>query len=528
MQQSELGRQYQASATPGESPRTRDMALVDAYFHGCQYDGLPRAWHETVDAAGQLIPFRARRPSTILPIPRLIVRVYVRSLWGAGRRPKATLAGGTPEDNALLDDMIAEARLLRVMTEATRRGLTIGTGLVVWRLEAGRLRADAWDAKFADPTFKPGAFPELEALDYRYQFTREIRDPMTGQMRPTKFWHRETIDATTWTVYEDVEVSVATEPTWKAQTSLPHGLGFVPAVWFTVGERGVHDFDGTGVFAPHVGLIDEINYTASQLGRALYYNLDPQTVVSGVDEADIGDLLKSGWKTWCLPEKADAKLLESNGAYIEQGHRRIDDLKKAIFDATGIVLPDPERVTGAQSGASLELLAAPQIAEVDALREEVGDAYTRVLEQILGAMASPAMAPEKTRINVRDRKKQPKPATPASTRIVLSWGAHFPVTPSDAQIAADAVNKATTAGTLSKAAGARYLAKYFGVEDVEADQDLVEADEDRADQRLRDVDARSAYYAGVDHLPDHLDVDENSGKVVRAGKASQGKGAGAG
>src|SRR4051812_1666119 len=125
---SELARQYASSAMPGESPRTRHMALLDAYFHGCQYASLPRAWHEDVDAAGHPVPFRARRPSTVLPLPRLIVEVFVRALWGAGRRPKATLAGATPEDNAFIDDLIAEARLYRVMTEATRRGLATGTG----------------------------------------------------------------------------------------------------------------------------------------------------------------------------------------------------------------------------------------------------------------------------------------------------------------------------------------------------------------------------------------------------------------
>ena len=156
---SELSRQYQSQGQPGASPRTLAMELLDAYYHGCAYDHLPRAWHETIDQAGQAIPFWSRRPSTVLPTPRLIVDVFCRALWGAGRRPKASLADGKPEDSAYLDDIIAEARLHRVMAEATRRVLSIGTGLVAWKLQEGRLRAMVWDAKHARPTLSRVSFP---------------------------------------------------------------------------------------------------------------------------------------------------------------------------------------------------------------------------------------------------------------------------------------------------------------------------------------------------------------------------------
>jgi hypothetical protein len=450
--QTELARQYQAKAQEGESARTRSMALLDAYYHGCQYEFLPRVWHEDIDTAGQPVPFRSRRPSTVLPIPRVIVDVFNRALWGSGRRPKATLADGSPDDNSLLDDIIAEARLHRAMAEATRRALTIGTGLVVWRLQGGHLAAEVWDAKHTQPTFRPGKFPELERLDYRFKYTREVPDGCGG-VKPTTYWHREVIDGKSWTVYQDAEVSETAEPEWREDSALSvkHSLGFVPAIWFTIGERGAHDFDGTGVFAPYLGLIDELNYTASQMGRALYYNLDPQTVLSGVADGDIDALLKGGRNTWCLPERAEAKLLESSGTYVEQAAARIDGLRKAIFDAAGIVLPDPERVHGAQSGTSLELLAAPQIARVDGLREDVGDAFVRLLEQILVALTSPGLAPDKARIDVRDGKPRPEAKL---GRVVLSWGSHFPLTPTDTATAAQAAREALGAGIVSRQAAA--------------------------------------------------------------------------
>ncbi len=494
----ELARQYQATAQAGESPRTRALALLDAYYHGCQYDFLPRAWHEATDSTGQPVPFRSRRPSTVLPIPRVIVETFNRALWGAGRRPKATLADGGPDANAYVDDIISEARLYRVMDEASRRALTIGSGLVVWKIQNGRLRAEVWDAKYAEPTFKPGRAPELNQVDYRFKFTREARDPQTGHVRPQEFWHRETVDATSWTIYADESVTVDREPDWKASTTVEHGLGFCPAVWFAIGERGAADFDGTGVLGPYLGLFDEANYTASQLARALHYNLDPQTVLTGVADGDVDQLLKGGPNTWALPKDADAKLLESTGSYVVQAQAHLDALRKAIYDAAGIVLPDPERVAGAQSGASLELLAAPQIARVDQLREDVGDAFVRLLEQILTALTSPGLAPEKSRVDVRDGK--PRPQAPLG-RVVLSWGPHFPLTPSDTSTAADAASKALSAGAISRQAAARFVARFFGVEDPEADQKLVDADEARQDKRVATFDSRHRHADGLDVAP---------------------------
>ena len=459
------------------------MELLDAYYHGTQYAFLPRAWHEDVDAQGQPIPFRKRRPSTVLPLAKTIVDTFVRALWGAGRRPTATL---TPDkDDGLIERIVAEARLYRAMSEATRRALSLGSGLVVWRIHDGRFHAEAWDAKHATPVFKPGDYPVVESLDYRFKFTREVDG------REVEFWHRETIDEKQWTIYEDARVTHG-EPQWRVAKSEQHNLGFAPAVWFAIGERD-NGFDGTGVFESHLGLIDEANYTASQMGRALYYNLDPQTVLTGVMEADIESLVKGGQNTWVLPADAKANLLESNGSYINQAQTRLELLRKTIYDSVGICLPDPEKISGAQSGTSLELLAAPQAARVDALREDIGDAYVRLLEQILTALRSPALAPDKATITVVE-------SVPPEGRVVLTWGSHFPLTPKDALVASEAVAKASSVGGLSRASGAKYLGRFFGVEDVEADQKLVEADEDRQDKRLQEMDARSAFNAGMDEF----------------------------
>ncbi len=103
----------------------------------------------------------------------------------------------------------------------------------------------------------------------------------------------------------------------------------------------------------------------------------------------------------------------------------------------------------------------------------------------------------KAQIDVRDGKTRPEATL---GRIVLSWGSHFPMTPQDALTAAEAACKANSAGAISRQAAARYLGRFFGVEDVEADQESVERDEQRQDQRAQEFDVRANFAAGMDEF----------------------------
>src|SRR5262249_15762189 len=148
-----------------ESPRTQQLAKLDAYYAGTQYEGLPHSWDKAIADTGAAIPFRQRKPSTIIPLPKLIVDSFCRALCGAGRRPIASIDGATgTADNGALAKLMREGRVIKAMREATRRALSIGTGIVVWKIVEGKLHTEAWDAKDCRPTFKPGGFPVLDAL----------------------------------------------------------------------------------------------------------------------------------------------------------------------------------------------------------------------------------------------------------------------------------------------------------------------------------------------------------------------------
>jgi hypothetical protein len=448
----ELQRYYLEKADPSESERQRRMSLLEAYLANTQYACLPAAWDESVNAqTGEVIPFRLRRPSTVVPLPSLIVDTFTRALWAVGRRPVATINGAEGDaDNVLLSSLIDEAKIYRTMREATRRALAVGAGAVVWKLEDDHFATESWDPKWCIPTFRPHRFPELERLEYKHPYTVE------EDGKPITRWHREVIDAQSWKIYQDAEVTATEQPIWREDSaaSFEHGLGFVPAVWFTVGERS-GPWDGTGIYAHLLSLFDDANWTASQQARALHYNLDPQTVFIGVKDSDIESLRKGGTNAWQLPTGGDAKLLESNGKYVDSAQTRLESLRKWALDAAAVVINDPERVSGGQSGSALELLSAPMLARISDLREDVGAcALQPLLEQML-------------------RKKRSKPGS-----VVLHWGSPSPTTADDARSAVEAAAKAVDGRMMSRAAAARYVATYTGVADVEADQLRVDAERD--------------------------------------------------
>jgi hypothetical protein len=434
----------------GETSRARFLEQLEDFYHNSQYDHLKACWTDTVGDDGAPVSFLQKRPSVVIPLPSLIVDTFTRGLWAAGRRPIPVVKDAQAEDAKELADLVAETQLYRVMREATRRALITGTGVLTWRVVDGLRVVESWDAKFCTPTFKPGCFPQLIALDYVFPFTSETAG------KSITMWSRQTITEESWTVYEPVQEVADRDPAWSKDTALSvdHKLGFVPAVWFLVGARSsASPWDGSGIYADLLSLFDDLNRTASQSSKSLFMNLDPQLVAPGMQPDSLDELRKGTGNVWPLPLGADMKLLESNGAYLVSADARITSLRKWCLDAAAIVINDPEKVGGGtQSGTSLELLSAPMIARISELREDVGDGAVRpLLEQML---------------------LHAQPGRPRS--VLLHWGSATQTTVDDALTAVQAAAAAVTAGILSRQAAARFVAPYLNVTDVDEDANAIE------------------------------------------------------
>ena len=224
----ELARQYQATGQEGESLaralwRSSTPTTTVASTTSCRAPGT-RTWTRWANRcrfvrAGPAPCCRSRGSSWTRSTARC-------GAQAGGRRRRSPMAG--PEQ-CLLDDMsprrACSAPWRRRPGGPHDRHRARGVAL-----QSGRLAADVWDSKYAAPTFQPGPLPRVGAAGLPVQV--HARDRRAPGQADRAYWHREVIDAQRWTIYQDAEVSAASEPEWRedAALSAEHGLGFVPAI----------------------------------------------------------------------------------------------------------------------------------------------------------------------------------------------------------------------------------------------------------------------------------------------------------
>ena len=136
-------------------PRARALDILRRVLDGTLYDVLPYQFHEERGAGGEYIPLRNRRPSRALrALPHR----------GGGQRRPAVQRGPFPDDRlrrphhsrAALADIVKEARLNQVMTEAAMRG-AIGSVAILMRVLRGRVFFAVLDTTYLTPVWDPEA-----------------------------------------------------------------------------------------------------------------------------------------------------------------------------------------------------------------------------------------------------------------------------------------------------------------------------------------------------------------------------------
>ena len=92
---------------------------------------LPYQFHEERGAGGEYIPLRNRRPSVRYALCRVVVEDSVSLLFSEGHFP--TIDCADPDVRGVLADIVKEARLNQVMTDAAIRGSVGSVALAVAR-----------------------------------------------------------------------------------------------------------------------------------------------------------------------------------------------------------------------------------------------------------------------------------------------------------------------------------------------------------------------------------------------------------
>jgi hypothetical protein len=236
----------------------------------------------------------------------------------------------------------------------------------------------------------------------------------------------------------------------------------VQGEWFRTSDTH-GKVDGDSLIEPAIPFFEEMDYSLSQSSQAISYNQEPRTIVSGMDVDEIDELIATSARAWNLGRDGSAQFLESNLGAVQRAIEFRDKIRLGIQDVTRILLMDPEKmVSNAQSGKSLEVLHGPLLDLVYTLREAFEQSMVRLVTKM--ATVGYILASSGNSVLII-----PPGWSPTSLNPDVKWPEIFPETVEDLQKKVQVAATASNASLVSRETLTRWLAKSFGIEDVEAE-----------------------------------------------------------
>ncbi len=223
----------------------------------------------------------------------------------------------------------------------------------------------------------------------------------------------------------------------------------------------------------------ELDYLLSQGGRGLKYASDPTLVITG----GAGSAPKVGGAANALVlEVGDAHLLEISGGAAGAVLEQCKVFRNLALESMHGMRTEPERMVGMQSGRALELLHQNVIWLADKLRIAYGEgALLNLLKMV--CRASHAVAGG---LRIAD-------ATYAGLNpggLALAWNHWFEPSPHDMLETSQALQTLTTSEIISRGTALRIVSPVYDVEDLTAEQTLIEQEVQDRDQRAMDMQAQ--------------------------------------
>jgi hypothetical protein len=432
--------------------RSDYLDLLDRYFENSQYDDK-QDW----DAGAkydEYIPIRDRKPRIIYNLGKAIVNKVVAKMCGESTFPKFIIEGDD-DDTAFLRTVCKAAKFRSKMLEPMRRMFISGAVFVRYYLVNGAIQIEHARSKYCYPVFDE--LGELEQIEIKYVYADWQDKDRNG--KPKDKWYRLLMTKTDDTLFDNPEYKPGVKPTFTIVSQATHGLGWVQGEWFST-SKDKFEFDGIGLYADILDFIDELNYSLSQTSQAVAASQEPQLAVKGMDEDEIGSLIKSSQKAWNLGRAGEAEYLSPDVAAIKEASDQRENMRNNALDVARIVLHDPENIKGqAQSGEALKQLYAPLIELIDELRTALEEPFTNLLIKIaMTALHCNAQGME-TAIQT------PPGYMPESLDITVQWPNIFPATLADTAVMANAANVFQQAGVVSRESLTRWVASNTAIID---------------------------------------------------------------
>lgn len=453
---------------PHYPPRVRMLDILKRVLDGGLYDVLPYQFHEERGAGGEYIPLRNRRPSVRYALCRIVVEDSVSLLFSEGHFP--TIDCADRMIRTVLADIVKEARLNLIMTEAAMRG-SIGSVAILMRVLRGRVFFDVLDTTYLTPEWDPQEPDTLLRVTERYKVPGATLVSNGYEIADTaiEYWFTRSwnADAETWLV--PAAVTGASSQEVDELRSVQHGLGFVPIVWIRnlPGPSSTGDVaDGACTFRTAIETQIEIDYQLSQAGRGLKYSSDPTLLIKEPATND-SQIVKGAGNALVLSEKGDAKLLEIGGTASAAVIEYVRTLRELALESVHGNRANADRLTAAQSGRALELMNQGLLWLADNLRISYGEGALLSLARMV------LRASQVYRLRVMD---QEIPALDPAARLSLNWPRWYAPTADDRQKDAQTLSTLADAGHISRESAVKAIADTFDIEDVPAELARIAAD----------------------------------------------------
>lgn len=453
---------------PERQYRIHVLTLV---LRGALYDNLKHAFHEEKNDAGEYIKLRDRRPSVRYGLCKLVVDDSVGLLFSEGHFPEIDTGNKGEDARAALIRIIKEAKLIEVMIDAATRG-SVGSVAILFSVLVGRVFFSVIETEFLTPTWKKDAPDTLERITERYKVKgRELAAvgyTIKADELDSDFCFQHDWDEAAENWYLPVKVDAKdAKPQLDTTKTVKHNLGFVPLVWVK-NLPGGDGIDGACTFPDEV--IDtsiEIDYQLSQAGRGLKYSQDPTLLIKEPTFND-GTMVRSASNAITVDKDGDAKLLEINGSAVEAVIEYVRALREMALETARGNRTNADKVSAAQSGRAMELMHAPLIRLADQLRISYGEgALLELLNMVVKAS-------EKIALTFKEGSKVGKITLKAP--LALRWPDWFPPTAFDLEYTANTLRTLVDSGIISRKTAIKVIAAQYDIEDVEAEQKLIEAE----------------------------------------------------
>lgn len=442
--------------------RDKNLELLDSYYENRQYDHLP-SWEESQDKNGEHLSIRKRKPRIKMAFAKTLSQRLASKLVGQSVFPKFLIAD-SPDDQEFLKAVIRESNLKFHILEPIRRMLNTGSSFLRFYIAGGTFKLEWYSSKYCYPEFQENG--ELESVAIKYVYTDTSEKDHNGNYK--RKWYKLELTTLSEILYDNPEYKEDSdyEPEFKEVERIDHNLGFVQGEWLRAAPMSGENEtpDGYGLVTDLMDFIDELCYSLSQSSQAVSYNQDPQLAITGIDQEEVGNLIRSVTKSWNLGRQGKAEFLESGLDGVSRAMELRDKVRLNIQDISRIVLLDPEKIVGsASSGKAMEILHGPLKDLVDELREPV----EKILKNLVIKMAMACLIGQKQGIEIPIQI--PPEYMPKSLDVEVKWPPIFQQTIEDLQKKVQVASQARTTGLVSPATALKFVAEDFGVEDMEAE-----------------------------------------------------------